>query len=204
LIGSLGWQQWSKFGRVQIGIEDTSNPTSTSEDLGFDDTWHGALGAQYRLSDPWLLNFSIAYDSGFQDSSEVSPLLLVNSACHFGVGVHHQKSATFSWGRSVAYIYGGMLDTELRGTAPVAIGGRGDVEGSYDNTEMLVFALYGSWKFNLIGFKTIHKRGGKRHENEFNVPSGCSRYCCSPVDRIACHGSADNRRGRKPGCHNND
>jgi hypothetical protein len=94
-----------------------------------------------------MLNFGIAYDSGFQDGSEVSPLLPVNSAWRFGVGVHHQKSASFSWGGAVEYIYGGTLDTDLQGTAPVAIGGRGDVEGSYDNTGMLVFALYGSWKF---------------------------------------------------------
>ena len=73
VLGSVGWQDWSEFGQVQLGIDDTNNPTSTTKDLDFDDTWHAALGAQYRINDPWLLNFGIAYDSKFQDNSDVSP-----------------------------------------------------------------------------------------------------------------------------------
>ncbi|MGB9439004.1 MAG: outer membrane protein transport protein, partial [Desulfobacterales bacterium] len=73
LLGSVGWQQWSKFGQVQLGIDNTINPQSITTDLDFKDTWHGALGAQYRINDPWLLNFGIAYDSKFQEGSDVSP-----------------------------------------------------------------------------------------------------------------------------------
>ena len=76
VLGSLGWQQWSKFGQVQLGI-DASTSTSVTQNLDFKDTWHVAAGAQYRITEPWLLNFGLAYDSGFQDSSNVSPLLPV-------------------------------------------------------------------------------------------------------------------------------
>ncbi len=38
VLGSVGWQQWSKFGQVQLGIDNTTNPTSTSTDLDFKDT----------------------------------------------------------------------------------------------------------------------------------------------------------------------
>jgi len=147
VLGSAGWQDWSKFGQVQIGIEDSTDPRSTSEELDFDDTWHAALGAQYKLNDPWLLNFGIAYDSEFQNSSEVSPLLPVNSAWRFGVGAQHQASETFFWGVTVEYLYGGTLDTDLQDKKPVAAGGRGDVEGSYENIGTFIFGLYGSWKF---------------------------------------------------------
>ena len=84
VLGSVGWQQWSQFGQVQLGIDNTNNPTSLTTNLSFKDTWHLAAGAQYKLSEPWLLNFGIAYDSGMQDSSNVSPLLPVNSAWRFG------------------------------------------------------------------------------------------------------------------------
>jgi long-chain fatty acid transport protein len=57
VLASIGWQEWSKFGQVQLGIDDTANPKSLTTDLDFKDTWHFALGAQYRLSDPWQLNF---------------------------------------------------------------------------------------------------------------------------------------------------
>jgi long-chain fatty acid transport protein len=147
LLGSVGWQQWSKFGEVELGIEDTTNPTSTTTDLDFKDTWHGAIGAQYRINDPWVLNFGIAYDSEFQDNSKVSPLAPLNSAWRFGVGAQHQVSETFYWGVSAEYLYGGTLDTSLQGNRPVALGGRGDVDGSYDDTGAIILGLYGSWKF---------------------------------------------------------
>jgi len=147
LLGSVGWQQWSKFGQVQLGVDDSTNPTSVSSNLDFDDTWHVALGAQYRFSQPWRLNFGVAYDSGFQDSSNVSPLLPVNSAWRFGAGAEHRASDTFYWGFTGEYVYGGTLDTNLQSTVPVALGGRGNVVGSYDNTAMIVFSVYGNWTF---------------------------------------------------------
>lgn len=146
VLGSVGWQDWSKFGQVQLGIDNTSNPTTVTTDLDFKDTWHVALGAQYRLSDPWRLNFGIAYDSGFQ-SGDVSPLLPVDSVWRFGIGAEQQATKTFRWGMAAEYLYGGSLDTDLHGKLPVALGGRGDVVGSYDNLTTLYFALYGNWTF---------------------------------------------------------
>ena len=146
VLGSVGWQQWSKFGQVQLGIDNTANPTSLTSNLNFDDTWHFAAGAQYRLSDPWLLNFGIAYDTGFQ-SGNVSPLLPANSAWRFGVGGQHQVSKTFFWGIAAEYLYGGTLDTNLQSAAPVAAGGRGNVVGSYNDIGTLFLAAYANWKF---------------------------------------------------------
>jgi long-chain fatty acid transport protein len=147
LLGSVGWQQWSKFGQVQLGIDNTTNPTSTSKNLNFDDTWHLAAGAQYRLSQPWLLNFGIAYDSGFQDSSNVSPLLPSNWAWRFGMGAENQVSKTFFWGFAAEYFYGGTLDTNLQSTLPVAVGGRGNLAGSYEDIGTLFLAIYANWTF---------------------------------------------------------
>ena len=132
---------------MQLGIANTATPTSLTTDLDFDDTWHVALGAQYRLSQPWRLNFGVAYDSGFQDSSNVAPLLPLNSAWRFGAGADHQASKSFTWGFATEYIYGGTLDTNLQSTVPVALGGRGNLVGSYDDTGTIVFALYGNWTF---------------------------------------------------------
>jgi long-chain fatty acid transport protein len=147
LLGNLGWQEWSRFGQIQLGIDNTNNPSSLTTDLEFDDTWHVALGAQYRMSQPWLLNFGIAYDSEFQDGSNVSPLLPVNSAWRFGIGAQQALSKTAYWGFAAEYMYGGTLDTELNSTLPVALGGRGDLVGSYDNVGTLFVAAYYNWTF---------------------------------------------------------
>ncbi len=147
LLGSVGWQQWSKFGRVQVGIDNATNPVSLTAALPFDDTWHFAVGAQYRMSGPWTLNFGVAYDSGFQSTSNVSPLMPVASAWRFGFGEEQQLGKNAFWGFAIEYLYGGSLDTNIRSTRPVAAGGRGDLVGSFNNTGTVFFAAYYNWKF---------------------------------------------------------
>lgn len=146
VLASVGWQQWSKFGQVQLGIDNPNNPTSLTTDLDFKDTWHFALGAQHHLSDQWLLNFGIAYDSEFQPGN-VSPLMPLNSVWRFAVGGQQQLSKTAFWGIAAAYAYGGSLDTNLQSAAPVALGGRGNLVGSYDSTATILLSAYYNWQF---------------------------------------------------------
>jgi long-chain fatty acid transport protein len=48
LMANVGWEQWSRFGRVDIGIVDNTARNLTV-DLDYKDTWHGALGPVPRL-----------------------------------------------------------------------------------------------------------------------------------------------------------
>ena len=146
LLGSVGWQQWSRFGRVDVGV-DSNNPIGLTTSLNFKDTWHVAGGAQYKLSDAWRLNGGIAYDSGFQDNNSVALALPANAAWRFGIGGQKEESRTFNWGWSFEYLYGGSLHTSILGSAPVALGGRGDVVGSFNRVDLLFFAANFNWKF---------------------------------------------------------
>src|SRR5262245_16610321 len=123
VLGSVGWQQWSKFGRVEVGI-DSSDPVSLTTDLAFDDTWHAAAGAQARCSDAWSLDVGIAYASAFQSGSTVSISIPANAAWRFGVGARRQSGKGFRWGVAAEYAWGGTLDVSEQGSAPVALGGR--------------------------------------------------------------------------------
>jgi long-chain fatty acid transport protein len=146
LLGNVGWQQWSKFGEVELGV-DSNNPKGLTTSIPFKDTWHGALGVQYRLSSPWRLNFGVAYDSEFQSTPIVSPLLPVNSAWRFGVGAENQVSKSFSWGIAGEYVYGGSIDLNRTSAVPVALGGRGDLVGSYNNISTYYVSANFNWKF---------------------------------------------------------
>lgn len=147
VLGNVGWQQWSKFGQVEVGIDNTLNPFGLTTSIPFRNTWHFALGAQYRVSDPWIVNFGAAYDSGFQERGNVSPLLPVNAAWRFGVGGEQQVSKTLKWGMAGELFYGGTLNVDKRSTLPSALGGRGDLVGSFDNTTSVVISVYGNWTF---------------------------------------------------------
>lgn len=147
VLGNVGWQNWKKFGQVEASI-DSSNPTSVTTDIPFKNSWHGAIGAQYQMSAPWRLNFGVAYDSSFQpDKNNVSPLLPVGSAWRFGVGAQTQVDKTFGWGVGFEYLYGGTLDVNKHGSVPIAIGGRGNLEGSYKSTDTFFLSANANWKF---------------------------------------------------------
>mgnify|MGYP001244485317 CR=1 FL=1 len=147
VLGNIGWQNWKKFGQAEVSI-DSSDPRSITTNVAFKDTWHAAIGAQYRLSAPWKLNFGVAYDSGFQpNGSTVSPLLPANTAWRFGVGGQKQVDKSFSWGVAGEYIYGGTLNVNKQSVAPVLIGGRGNLVGSYNNIGNYILSANFNWKF---------------------------------------------------------
>jgi len=146
LLGNIGWQQWSKFGDVEIGIANINNPTSLTTNLDFKDTWHVAVGAQYRISEPWRLNLGIAYDSAFQ-SGDVTPILPTNQGWRFGIGGQNQVDKTFGWGLAAEYIYGGTGDVNKQALLPVVLGGRGNLVGSYDNIGILYISANFNWKY---------------------------------------------------------
>ena len=145
LLGNVGWQQWSKFGDVEVGIADINNPTSLTTNLNFKDTWHAALGAQYRISEPWRLNMGIAYDSAFQ-SGNVTPILPTNQGWRFGIGGQNQVDKTFGWGLAAEYIYGGTGNVNKQALLP-GPGVRGNLVGSYDNIGILYMSANFNWKF---------------------------------------------------------
>lgn len=147
LLGSVGWQEWSKFGQVEVGIINSNDPQSLTQNLNFKDTWHVAAGAQYQLDAPWRLDFGVAYDSAFQDGSNVSPMLPANAAWRFGMGAQKQESKTFNWGFAAEYAYGGDLHVNRQSEAPVALGGRGDLVGSYERTAVVFLSANFNWKF---------------------------------------------------------
>jgi long-chain fatty acid transport protein len=69
VMGDLGWQDWSQFGAPQITVSgQTLNNVSRMKD-----TWHGALGVQYRPTEQWRLNAGVAFDSSpYQSQSDVA------------------------------------------------------------------------------------------------------------------------------------
>ena len=146
ILANVGWQNWKKFGQIAVGV-DSSNPVSLTTDIPFKNTWHAAMGAQYQLSAPWKLSFGVAYDSSFQpNGSTVSPLLPVGSAWRFGAGAQNQVTRDFSWGVAGEYIRGGTLKVNQQGN-PVAVGGKGNLDGSYDNIGTYVVSANFNWKF---------------------------------------------------------
>ncbi|ECP0346901.1 fatty acid transporter [Salmonella enterica] len=102
VMGDLGWQDWSQFGAPQI--------TVTGQELDkksrLKDSWHTALGVQYRPSEQWRLNAGVAYDSTIYNSqSNVALTLPTGDEWRFATGAQYQITSQSNIGVAVSYLH---------------------------------------------------------------------------------------------------
>jgi len=141
LLGNFGWQNWSEFGKLDVSLSSTANPGLTT-DLKYKDTWHGALGAQYRLSAPWLLTGGVAYDSSMLDDSNRSPALPLGWAWRFALGAQYELRKDIRLGFAYEYVYGGSPGINVS-RGPLA----GTVVGEYPDMSIQYVTANIAWKF---------------------------------------------------------
>jgi len=142
IMGNVGWQDWSSFGNIDASI-DSATSNSLSADLGYQDTWHFALGAQVRLAEPWLLSAGFAYDTSPADSGKKrTPALPLDRQIRFGTGVQYDWDDDITLG--AAYELLDLGDGNINRS-----GGnlRGDLKGDYQENHIHFLNINVVWKF---------------------------------------------------------
>jgi long-chain fatty acid transport protein len=122
-----------------VTSEDTSNLTI---DRNYKDTWHVAVGAHYRVAQPWLLTAGAAYDSSMMDDEDRTPDLPLGEMWRFGLGARYDWSKDLAFGVGYTFLWSGDLDMDVN-RGPLA----GRVSGTYENTSMNFINLYLNWTF---------------------------------------------------------
>ena len=143
LLGSVGWQNWSQFGLVDISI-DTRNPRSLSKNLHFQDTFHLASGMQYQLMPQWMLSCGFAFDNSAVGTPMRTVSLPVGDQYRFGAGVQYAWNKKITFGFADEFMYQGELPI-YQNEGPV----RGTVAGQYTNTFFNFFSLNMIYKFGI-------------------------------------------------------
>jgi long-chain fatty acid transport protein len=141
LMANVGWEQWSRFGKVDVGIVDNTAQSLTA-DLEYKDTWHGALGAQYRVSDPWLLSAGVAYDSAMLDDDQRGPALPVGDTWRFALGGQYRWNPKITVSGAYELAWSGNLPVNVN-RGPVA----GTVSGEFKDAAIHVLSLTLNHKF---------------------------------------------------------
>jgi len=141
LLGNIGWQQWSEFGR--IGVEVNSS-TSVTANRHYKDTWHAALGAQHRYSDDWLLSFGAAYDSSMVEDVDRTLDAPLGATWRFSIGGQHTLQKNLDLGLAYTLIWGGDLSIDQSsGVGPFAR----RVAGEYGSVATHVLSANLRWRF---------------------------------------------------------
>lgn len=143
LLGSVGWQNWSQFGLIDISI-DTANPKSLSKNLHFQDTFHLAAGTQYQLMQQWMLSCGFAFDNSAVGSPMRTVNLPVGDQYRFGAGAQYAWSKKITFGFADEFMYQGELPIH-QNAGPV----RGTVAGQFTNTFINFFSLNMIYKFGV-------------------------------------------------------
>ena len=142
IMGNIGWQDWSEFGKQELTLKSTTT-NSFTKDLEYDDIWHFALGAQYRFTEGWLWSVGAAYDtSPVDDADKVSPDLPMDRQIRIGTGIQYDWNEDVTVG--VAYEYADLGEAEMdREGGPL----QGSLKGEYDPNAIHFFAVNLIWKF---------------------------------------------------------
>lgn len=140
VMADVGWQDWSEFGKVDVGV-DSANPSSFTTDLQYDDTWHGAVGAQYKPSEKWQFTGGFAYDTSAVSDQNRTVTLPMGEAYRFGLGALYHWKPNLDVGFAYEFMWLGDMPVVQDSTY------RGRLSGSFDNSWFSVFTANFSWRF---------------------------------------------------------
>ncbi|MFY9995157.1 MAG: outer membrane protein transport protein [Leclercia sp.] len=134
VMGDLGWQDWSQFGSPQISV--------VGQDLDktnrLKDSWHTALGVQYRPTEQWRVNAGVAFDSTIYESQNDAALALpTGDEWRFATGAQYQVTPHSNVGFAVSYLH--MQSSRVQ--SPELL------KGSYDNPYLWFASVNYSYQF---------------------------------------------------------
>lgn len=141
-LGSVGWDDWSRFSRVHVRVDGTG--LNRTVDAGFKDSWHVGVATEYQYSPKWMYTAGFSYDSAIMDSSERPLTLPIGAMYRYGLGVKYRKSDDLLLGAGLSFLWEGDLKTIPAGSADdPASGGR--VSGEYKNVSITFLSFYVQW-----------------------------------------------------------
>jgi long-chain fatty acid transport protein len=114
VMGNVGWQDWSRFGKVEVRI-DSVDPTSLTVDSKYKDTWHAALGVQYRHTPKWTFTTGVAYDSSAVDDQYRTVSVPMGVIWGFALGAQYAIQSNLTLGAAYQFAWLGDMPVEQRG-----------------------------------------------------------------------------------------
>jgi long-chain fatty acid transport protein len=133
LLGSVGWEEFSRFGKVQVGLDDTGIRTTLDE--GFRDVWHFGVGAEYKYKPKWELTAGFSLDSSMSSDSTRPIVIPMGTLYRYAIGFKHKVRDDLTIGGGFTWVWEGNLPVkETSG-----------VNGKYDRVSLSFLSFYARW-----------------------------------------------------------
>jgi len=131
LLATLAWEDWSTAESLPISVGGASTETP----LGFKDTVKAGLGVHYRLSDDWLLQGGITFDSSPLDTSDRFTAFPLDRQLRYAVGALYDRSENTRFGMS--FVWADLGRARVRSDF---------AKGDYEYNDIFFFAFNVNWK----------------------------------------------------------
>lgn len=142
LLGSLGWQDWSDFGKVGVEVDTGLGSTSRTAQRQYKDTWHASIGAQHQINPKLRWNVGLGYDSSAVDDKDRTVDNPMNEAWRLATGVSYALQEDVDVHMSYTLIYLGDMDVQQTKARS-----GGSVSGEYKNAALHVLGGGVVWRF---------------------------------------------------------
>jgi long-chain fatty acid transport protein len=118
---TLGWDDWSQMNEVILS--GNSNGVALPRD--WHDTYHSALGADYRLDDQWTLRAGMAYDSSPTNGNDRTADMPIDEQFRYAIGADYLRKSGMKVSGSLVYAdYGDAEIDNLRERGIIGYSGK--------------------------------------------------------------------------------
>lgn len=145
LMADAGWQNWSQFGNLGIGI-NSAKPKSATVNLRYQDTFHLAIGTQYKPSEPLTLSGGFAFDNSMVSGPSRTVSAPVGNQYRFGLGAQYALSKSLIAGFGYEFQWQGDLGIYQSNNRV-----QGTVAGRFSNVNINFFNINLIWKLGSTG-----------------------------------------------------
>jgi long-chain fatty acid transport protein len=142
LLGTVGWQDWSDFGKLGVEVDSNLGGTSNTVDRQYKDTWHISVGAQNQIDARLRWNMGIAYDTSAVDDKDRTVDVPMNDTWRFATGFNYALEKDVEFHMSYTLIWMGDMDISQTKTRS-----GGTVSGDYRNSALHVIGGGMVWRF---------------------------------------------------------
>jgi len=144
IMGNIGWQDQSDFGNTGISLASSAGSNSVTADRNFHDTWHYAIGTQYRFAPQWLLSVGVAYDESPVDDEDRTPDMPLDRQIRYATGIQYDVSDDLTIGAAYTFLDAGDAKIEIDGADNPL---RGELIGDYSSNYVNFFNVNMIYKF---------------------------------------------------------
>jgi long-chain fatty acid transport protein len=142
IMADTGWQNWSAFGNPEIGI-NSNNPRTETANLRYQDTFHVALGTEYKPVRRWMLTAGFAFDNSMVSAPSRSASAPIGNAWRIGAGAQYSLTESLVLGFAYEFMWQGNLGLYQTTRGDPA---RGLVAGQFPSVNLNFFSINITWK----------------------------------------------------------